>query len=111
MSYAHNQWSRIVRYVDCGLLAPDNNVAENAIRLVALGRRNWLFAGAPKGAEASALLFSLGETAKANEIEPRAYLQFLFERFSLAKTTEEMRALMPQYLDRSLLPSLLLLAD
>ena len=48
----------------------------------------------------------LVETAKANEIEPRAYLQFLFERFPTAQTTEDMKALMPQYLDRSLLPSL-----
>ena len=106
MSYARNQWSRAVRYVDCGLLAPDNNVAENAIRPVALGRKNWLFAGAPKGADASAVLFSLVETAKANEIEPRAYLQFLFERFPSAQTTDDIRALMPQYLDRSLLPRL-----
>ncbi len=106
MSYARNQWSRAVRYVDCGLLTPDNNAAENAIRPVALGRKNWLFAGAPKGADASAVLFSLVETAKANEIEPRAYLQFLFERFPVAQTTEDMKALMPQYLDRSLLPRL-----
>ena len=60
----------------------------------------------PKGADASAVLFSLVETAKANEIEPRAYLQFLFERFPTAQTTEDMKALMPQYLDRSLLPRL-----
>ncbi len=81
MTYARNQWSRAVRYVDCGLLTPDNNTAENAIRPVALGRKNWLFAGVPKGADASAMLFSLVETAKANEIEPQAYLKFLFERF------------------------------
>lgn len=106
MTYARNQWCRVVRYVDCALLTPDNNVAENAIRPVALGRKNWLFAGAPKGADASAMLFSLVETAKANQIEPRAYLQFLFERFPSAQTTEDMRALMPQYMDRSILPSL-----
>jgi hypothetical protein len=106
MTYARNQWSRVVRYVDCGLLTPDNNAAENAIRPVALGRKNWLFAGAPKGADASAMLFSLVETAKANEIEPQAYLKFLFERFPAAHTTEDMRALMPQHVDRSLLPSL-----
>ena len=106
MSYARNQWSRVIRYVDCGLLTPDNNLAENAIRPVALGRKNWLFAGAPKGAEASALLFSLVETAKANEIEPQAYLKFLFERFPAAQSTEDMRALMPQYVDRSMLPVL-----
>jgi hypothetical protein len=52
---------------------------ENAIRPVALGRKNWLFAGVPKGADASAMLFSLMETAKANEIEPQAYLKYLFD--------------------------------
>ena len=106
MTYARNQRSRAIRYVDCGLLTPDNNAAENAIRPVALGRKNWLFAGVPKGADASAMLFSLVETAKANEIEPQAYLKFLFERFPAAQTTEDMRALMPQHVDRSLLPSL-----
>jgi transposase len=87
------------------LLTPDNNAAENAIRPVALGRKNWLFAGVPKGADASAMLFSLVETAKANEIEPQAYLKFLFERFPAAQTTEDMRTLM-QHVDKSLLPSL-----
>jgi hypothetical protein len=106
MTYARNQWSWAVRYVDCGLLTPDNNAAENAIRPVALGRKNWLFAGVPKGADASAMLFSLVETAKANEIETQAYLKYLFERFPAAQTTEDMRALMPQYVDKSLLPSL-----
>ena len=95
-----------MRYVDCGLPTPDNNAAENAIRPVALGRKNWLFAGAPKGADASAMLFSLVETAKANEIEPQAYLKLLFERFPAAQTTEDMQALMPQHVDKSLLPSL-----
>jgi hypothetical protein len=106
MIYARNQWSRAVRYVGCGLLTPDNNAAENAIRPVALGRKNWLFADVPKGADASAMLFSLVETAKANEIEPQAYLKYLFERFPAAQTTEDMRALMPQHMDKSLLRSL-----
>jgi len=106
MTYARNQWNRAIRYVDCGLLTPDNNAAESAIRPVALGRKNCLFAGVPKGADASAMLFSLVETAKANEIEPQAYLKFLFERFPAAQTTEDMKALMPQHVDKSLLPSL-----
>lgn len=106
MAYTRNQWNRAVRYVESGLLTPDNNAAENAIRPVALGRKNWLFAGAPKGADASAMLFSLVETAKANEIEPQAYLKFLFENFPAAQTAEDMRALMPQHVDKSLLPSL-----
>ena len=106
MTFARNQWSRAIRYVECGLLAPDNNTAENAIRPVALDRKNWLFAGVPKGAGASAMLFSLVETAKANEIEPQAYLKFLFERFPTAQFTEDIKALMPEHVDKSLLPSL-----
>ena len=71
MTYARSQWSRAVRYVDCGLFTPDNNAAENAIRPVALGRKNWLFAGATKGADASAMLFSLVETVTANRSSPK----------------------------------------
>jgi transposase len=52
------------------------------------------------------MLFSLAETAKANEIEPQANPKFLFERFPAAQTTEVMQALMPQHVDKSLLPSL-----
>ena len=52
------------------------------------------------------MLFSLVETAKANEIEPQAYLKFLFERFPAVQTTEDMKALMPQHEDKSLFPSL-----
>lgn len=106
MIYAKNQWSRAIRYIDCGLLTPDNNKAENAIRPVAVGRKNWLFAGAPKGAHASALMFTLVETAKANEIEPQSYLKYLLANFPLAKTKEDMLALMPQYVDRSIFPNL-----
>ena len=98
--------SHTVRHVDCELLMLENNTAENSIHPVALGRTNWLFAGVPKGADASAMLFSLVETAKGNEIEPRAYLKFLFERFPAAQSTEDMKALMPQLVNKSLLPSL-----
>ena len=52
------------------------------------------------------MLFSLAETDKANEIEPQAYLKFLLERFPAAQTTEVMQALMPQHVDKTLLPSL-----
>jgi transposase len=71
MTYARNQWSRAVRYVDCGLLTPDNNAAENAIRPVALGRKNWLFAGAPKGADASAMLFSWWKPPRPTRSSPK----------------------------------------
>ena len=78
---------------------------ENAIRPIALGRKNWLFAGHPNGANAGALFFSIIETAKMNNLEPYAYLRYLFENLPLASTEEEIKMLMPQYIDRDLIPS------
>jgi transposase len=56
ISYALNQWDRLLVYLEYPIVTPDNNMAENGIRPFVLGRKNWLFAGTPKGAEASALL-------------------------------------------------------
>lgn len=64
INYALRNWSKLTVYIEDGRLKPDNNRAENAIRPFVLGR-NWLFAGAPNGAHASAAFFSLIETAKA----------------------------------------------
>jgi hypothetical protein len=61
-------------------------------------RKNWLFAGSPKGAETSALLYSLIETAKACGLEPWAYLNHLFEHLPAAKTPEAVAALLPHNL-------------
>ena len=98
ISYAMNQWDRLVRYTEQGFAKPDNNNAENAIRPFVVGRKNWLFSGNPEGARASAALFSLIETAKANELEPYNYLRYLFERLPVAETTEDFKSLLPQYL-------------
>jgi hypothetical protein len=95
LSYLTKQWPKLVRYVEDGRLAIDTNLAENAIRPFALGRRNWLFADSLKGAKASAAWYSLVETAKANGLEPYAYLCRLFERLPLAKTVEDFEALLP----------------
>ncbi len=95
MQYALNQWDRLVVYTAAGFLKPDNNVAENAIRPFVLGRKNWLFAGAPRGADASAAFFSLIETAKANGLEPYAYLRYLFCKLPLVHSPEELRQLLP----------------
>ena len=78
---------------------------ENSIRPIAMGRKNWLFAGHPNGANAGALFFSIIETAKMNNLEPYAYLRYLFENLPLASTEEEIKMLMPQYIDRTLIPS------
>lgn len=99
MSYMLKQWPRLIVYVEDPSVGLDNNAAENAIRPFAIGRKNWLFAGSPSGAMASATLYSLVETAKANEMEPYRYLRFLFERLPYAKTTEDYRKLTPLHLD------------
>jgi transposase len=95
LTYLANQWPKLIRYVEDGRVAIDTNLAENAIRPFALGRRNWLFADSLKGAKASAAWYSLVETAKANGLEPYAYLCRLFERLPHAKTVEDFEALLP----------------
>jgi transposase len=98
--YALNQWDKLTRYLDDGRLRPDNNLAENAIRPFVVGRKNWLFSGHPRGAEASAALYGLIETAKANRLEPYLYFRFLFDRLPTANNTDDFKSLLPQYLDR-----------
>jgi transposase len=96
--YALGQWPLLITFLDDGHLEIDNNIAENAIRPFVLGRKNWLFAGSPKGAETSALLYSLIETAKACGLEPWAYLNHLFEHLPGAKSPEAVAALLPHNL-------------
>lgn len=98
--YALSNWSRLVRYLEDIHLTPDNNIVENDIRPFALGRKNWLFAGHPNGAAASATLFTLISTARACGLEPYWYLRFLFEKLPLASTEEDFRVLLPQNVSR-----------
>ena len=95
LAYLNKQWAKLIRYVDDGRIAIDTNLAENAIRPFARGRRAWLFADTVKGAKASAAFFSLVETAKANGLEPYAYLCRLFDRLPHARTVEDFEALLP----------------
>ncbi|HJL54081.1 MAG TPA: transposase [Arenicellales bacterium] len=97
--YARNNWGKLTAFLDHPVMPLDNNPIERAIRPFTLGRRNWLFSGSPKGASASAFIYSLVETAKANGWEPRAYLQTLFEKYPEAKNDEERRALLPMNLE------------
>ena len=64
-----------------------------------VGRKNWLFAGSPDGARASATFFSLIETAKANGLEPYAYLRHIFEKLPLAQTEQDLKDLLPYNMD------------
>ncbi|MCU7929004.1 MAG: IS66 family transposase [Candidatus Thiodiazotropha sp. (ex Dulcina madagascariensis)] len=95
LNYLHNEWQKLIRYLDDGRLEIDNNDAENAIRPFVLGRKNWLFSASVKGVKASANLYSLIETAKANRLEPYAYLRYLFTELPKAETVEAFEALLP----------------
>ncbi len=95
VGYTLNQWHRLVGYIEDGNLSIDNNMAENSIRPFVVGRKNWLFSGTPEGAEASALLYSLIETAKASKLEPYAYLRYIFKKLPVAVTLEDYEALLP----------------
>ena len=98
LNYALSNWSKLIRYLEDGNITPDNNAVENAIRPFAVGRRNWLFAGHPNGAHAAATIFSLIETAKACGLEPYHYLRLLFERLPYARTEQDFKALLPQFI-------------
>jgi transposase len=95
LTYLRNQWPKLIRYLDDGRLSIDNNRVENAIRPFVIGRRNWLFSDTVRGAQSSANLYSLIETAKANGLEPYAYLRHLFTELPKAQTLEQIEALLP----------------
>ncbi len=95
LHYLHNEWDKLVRYLEDGRLEIDNNGAENAIRPFVMGRKNWLFSASVKGVKASANLYSLIETAKANGLEPYAYLQRIFTELPRADTVEAIETLLP----------------
>ena len=84
LTYAHDQWHDMLRYLEHADMTPDNNVAENAIRPFVVGRKNWLFAGSPRGAEASALFYTLIETAKVNDLNPQEYLNYVLDHIAMA---------------------------
>ena len=75
INYALNQWQALMRYCDDGSIEIDNNAAERSLWAVALGRKNYLFAGADTGGERAAAMYSLIGTAKLNGIDPEAYLR------------------------------------
>jgi hypothetical protein len=95
LHYLSSQWPKLIRFVENGAWPIDNNLCENAIRPFVVGRRNWLFCDTVAGAQASANLYSLIETCKANNIEPYTYLVALFRQLPLAKTVEDFEALLP----------------
>jgi len=78
--YARSRWPALTSYVDNGRLELSNNAVENAITPVALGRKNWLFAGSDSGGARAALFYTLIRTATLNGLEPEAYLRDVIAR-------------------------------
>jgi hypothetical protein len=80
LGYALNNWAALVRYTEAGFLAIDNNVAEREMKRIAIGRKNWLTVGSPRGGRTAAVLFSFTSTCQRLGVEPWAYLQDVLTR-------------------------------
>lgn len=100
IAYTLDNWEQLISYIDYYELTPSNNVAERAIRPFVIGRKNWLFSGSPAGAKASAILYSLVETAKLNDLAPFEYLYFIFRKIPYCRTSEDYSALLPFNIDK-----------
>ena len=80
IGYVQNQWETLKRFLDDGRIEIDNNAAQRALRPIAVGRKNWLFAGSERGGRAAATFFTLLESARRNGVNPHAYLTDLLTR-------------------------------
>ena len=94
MDYALNQRQALYRYLEDGRLKPDNNLAENAIRPLALGRKNWLFAASDRGAGATALYLGMIQSCKAFGINPWEYFNDMLRRI-MSHPVTRLRELLP----------------
>jgi transposase len=95
ITYTRNQWPKLNTFMQDGRLELDNNRCERAVKPFVIGRKNWLFANTPKGARASATIYSIVETARANGLRPFDYLTFLFERLPNLESSASLDSLLP----------------
>ena len=97
VAYCRNQWTKLTAYLQDGRLEIDNNRAERAIKPFVIGRKNWLFANTPCGAQSSAWIYSLVETAKQNGLNPLAYITHVFTMLPQidVESPEALDALLP----------------
>jgi transposase len=82
LAYALNHWAALTRFLDDGRICMSNNAAERALRGIAVGRRNWTFAGSDRGGERAAAIYTLIETAKLNGVDPQAWLADVLARIA-----------------------------
>ena len=97
IKYCLNQWDKLTNFMLDGHIAVDNNLAERAIKPFVIGRKNYLFSKSPKGAQTSAMSYSIIETAKENNLNPFLYLTYLFEQLPNIdiKSDADLDALLP----------------
>jgi len=88
IDYSLSNWTALIRFLDDGAVPIDNNAAENAIRPLAVGRKNWLFVGSQQAGERASNILSLIESAKLNDHDPWAYLKDVFERLPTLKNRD-----------------------
>jgi len=96
--YCLNHWAQLTNYLKDGMLSIDNNFIENEIRPFALGRKNWMFKGSPRGAKAGAIFYSLLATCRANQINPEAYLVKMLSNIRSCKTQDAFKKLLPYHI-------------
>lgn len=95
LNYLHNEWRYLTHFLGEPRLRLDNNTAENAVRPFVIGRKNWLFCDTAAGAEASAAIYSVIVTAKANGVDPYLYLRHVLTELPKAETLEQIEDLLP----------------
>ena len=98
MDYTLNNWAALCRYTESGWLDIDNNEGENAVRGIALGRKNWLFCGSDRGGRAAAIHFSLLTSCKRHDLDPWAYYRDILIRLPAmlpGASDEDLLALLP----------------
>ena len=89
LHYLLEQWPYLVRYLEDGRLELSNNRAERSIKPFVMGRKNWLFANTPAGAQSSAVIYSLIETAKENQLDPYRYLLWVLRSAPVLSQADE----------------------
>ena len=95
LRYIIKRRTALTRFATDARLEADNNIAENAIRCIALGRRNWLFAGSHSGGERAAAMYSILQTAKLNGVNPEAYLTDTLAKIAAGHPINRISELMP----------------
>ena len=95
LTYLSNQFPKLMTTAKSGNLPLDTNFVENKIRPFTLGRKNWMFSDTESGADASAMLYSILETAKANKKEPYSYMQMVFEKIPHCESADDFELLLP----------------